>query len=76
MCLLANDEAFTNEGCNNEDSVPDNNEDSIPDNNEDSSSQFLNIELLVNERTLRTRDDEQIYVDMNGMLDEEDVWMR
>ena len=68
MCLLGNDEAFTNEGCNNEDSVP--------DNNEDSSSQFLNIELLVNERTLRTRDDEQIYVDMNGMLDEEDVWMR
>ena len=68
MCLLANDEAFTNEGCNNEDSVP--------DNNEDSSSQFLNNELLVNERTLRTRDDEQIYVDMNGMLDEEDVWMR
>ena len=25
-----------NEGCNNEDSVPDNNEDSVPDNNEDS----------------------------------------
>ena len=36
MCLLGNDEAFTNEGCNNEDSVPDNNEDSVPDNNEDS----------------------------------------
>ena len=29
MCLLVNDEAVTNEGCNNEDSVPDNNEDSV-----------------------------------------------